>query len=268
MRWGGADVEVGGMQAKKMSAKELRKAYPNEPWHWRPEWHERSINGSSKLEAILLGVMGFVFFGLSLPALTALPKELGRGNYALLAVLLFTIIGLVLMFLATKAFLQVLRYGTLNFRPDPIPGSWGGWVSGVITIPKGARAMGAIGLELACLHKKVSGSGKNRRVSEAVIWETKEARSATTLRGMGPIREIPVRFHVSRESGKPTDESEERNQTIWRLTLEMPVRGQKKPLAAKFDIPVFDVGEDLGDAAPVASAKDQASSRSRWLRLV
>ncbi len=208
LRWGGGVVEVGGMQGKKMSAKELKSAYPDEPWHWRPEWHTGRIKGSRKLEAVIFGLMGLVFFGLSLPALTALPKELERGNYALLVVLLFTIIGLVLMFLAAKAFLQVLRYETLIFRPDPMPGSWRGWVSGAIVIPKGARVIGAIDLELACIHKTVSGSGKNRRVSEVPIWAAKESRPAATVQGMGPIVQLPVKFQVPRDSGKPTDGSE------------------------------------------------------------
>lgn len=253
------------MQAKKMSAKELKKAYPHEPWHWRPEWHESVIKGSSKLEGIALGVMGLVFFGLSLPALTALPKELARGNYALLVVLVFSVVGLILMFLAAKALMQVVRYGTLVFRPDPNPGSWGGWVSGVIEIPKGARAVGEIDLELACVHKTVTGAGKSRRVSQVTIWETKESRPASTVQGMGPIEQLPVKFHVPRESGKPTDGSEVRDQILWRLSLKMPVRGQKKPLSAKFEIPVFDMGEDLADTRPPPSVEEQADQLEKFL---
>lgn len=256
---GGKDSVWEPMEAKKMSAKALKQAYPDEPWHWRPEWHAGLIKSSGKTEAVLLGVMGLVFFGLSLPALMALPRELARGNYPILAVLLFTLIGLWLMFMASKAFGEVLRYGALTFKPDTLPGSWGGMVGGVITIPKGAQAVGPINLEVACIHKKVSGSGKNRRVSEVPIWETKEIRPAVSLQGMGPVTEIPVNFHVPRDSGNPTDLSEERNQTIWRLKLEMPVRRQPKPLTATFDIPVFDLGEDVETTAPPPSPEELAS---------
>ena len=38
----------------------------------------------------------------------------------------------------------------------------------------------------------------------------------------------------------------------------MPVRGQKKTLSTKFEIPVFDVGDDLTDADPAPSVKEQA----------
>lgn len=245
------------MDEKKMSAKELKKTYPDEPWHWRPEWHQGVIKSSGKSEAVVLGLMGLVFFGLSLPALTALPRELSRGNYALLVVLLFTLIGLALMYFALKALRSVLRYGTLIFRLDTLPGSWGGWVNGVIVIPKGAQAVGPIKIGLACINKKVSGSGKNRRVSEVAVWESQETRPAAQVQGMGMIRELPVKIHVPRKSGAPTDESEQSNQTIWRLQMEMPVRRQTKPLQAKFDVPVFDVGDDL--AAPPASTEEQAS---------
>ena len=245
------------MDTKKMSAKELKKAYPDEPWHWRPEWHEGLIKSSGKSEAIVLGLMGVVFFGLSLPALTALPRELSRGNYALLVVLLFTLIGLALMYFALKAFRTVLRYGTLTFGLESRPGSWGGWITGVIVIPKGAQAVGPIKIDLACINKTVSGSGKNRRVSEVTVWETKETRPATQVQGMGKIRELPIKIHVPRNSGEPTDESVQRNQTLWRLKLEMPVRRQSKPLQAKFDVPVFDMGDDV--EAPPASTEEQAS---------
>ena len=241
-----------------MSAKELKQAYPDEPWHWRSEWHSGLIKSSGKSEALILALMGAVFFGLSLPALLALPRELARGNYALLAVLLFTLIGLALMFFAAKAFGEVLRYGTLTLKLESLPGSWGGWVGGLVTIPKGGRVVGPLKLELVCIHKKVTGGGKNRRVSEVVIWETKETRPAATLQGRGPLTEIPVKFHIPRGSGKPTDEREERNQTWWRVKLELPVQRQSKPLAAKFDIPVFDIGEDVEAITPPPSMEEQA----------
>jgi hypothetical protein len=92
------------MDPKKMSVVELKKSYPDEPWHWRPEWHTRLIKYSGKSEAVVLGLMGVVFFGLSIPALTALPREFSRGNYALLLVLLFTLMGLGLMYFSLKGF--------------------------------------------------------------------------------------------------------------------------------------------------------------------
>lgn len=245
------------MDPKKMSVGELKKSYPDEPWHWRPEWHTRLIKYSGKSEAVVLGLMGVVFFGLSIPALTALPRELSRGNYALLLVLLFTLMGLGLMYFPLKGFWEVLRYGTLTFRLNTLPGSWGRWVEGVVLIPKGAQAVGPIKIELACVHKKVSGAGKNRRSSEVTIWESKEIRPAAQVQGMGMIRELPVKIHVPRNSGEPTDERERRNQIIWRMKLEMPVRRQSKPLQAKFDVPVFDMGDEV--EVPSSSTEEQAS---------
>ena len=245
------------MDPKKMSVGELKKSYPDEPWHWRPEWHTRLIKYSGKSEAVVLGLMGVVFFGLSISALTALPRELSRGNYALLLVLLFTLMGLGLMYFSLKGFREVLRYGTLTFRLNTLPGSWGGWVEGVVLIPKGAQAVGPIKIELACVHKKVSGAGKNRRSSEVTIWESKEIRPAAQVQGMGMIRELPVKIHVPRNSGEPTDERERRNQIIWRMKLEMPVRRQSKPLQAKFDVPVFDMGDEV--EVPSSSTEEQAS---------
>jgi hypothetical protein len=102
------------MDPKKMSVVELKKSYPDEPWHWRPEWHTRLIKYSGKSEAVVLGLMGVVFFGLSIPALTALPREFSRGNYALLLVLLFTLMGLGLMYFSLKG----VSGGASLWHPD------------------------------------------------------------------------------------------------------------------------------------------------------
>jgi hypothetical protein len=110
---------------KLTKIKQLKENYPDEPWRWKPEWNDGEIKGSSKAEAILLTVMALAGLGLSSPAVLAIPEELKRGNYPILLALLFWVVGGGLLWVAAKRARQWLKFGTLVFRPEPLPGSWG-----------------------------------------------------------------------------------------------------------------------------------------------
>jgi len=92
---------------KKQSEEERLKAeHPDKPWLWRKEWRKGEVKGSARLEAIMLGVMALAFLGLSLPATLAIPDEVKKGNYAILLVLLFSVVGLGLGWVASKRLLH------------------------------------------------------------------------------------------------------------------------------------------------------------------
>lgn len=237
------------MQAKKRSAKALKISYPDEPWHWRPDWHEGVIKSGTIGGALGVAVFGLIFVGLSLPGVLAIPDQLDRGKPEILVVLIFTVIGLGILWFAWREIRQIWRYGVLTYRPKALPGSWGGRVEGIFAVPKGAQVIGPVKLRLLCIHKRVTGSGKHRRTSEVEQWEAQESVSAEVAQGMGLLRELPIGFAVPRGRGRPTDLTDPKNQILWRLEVVVPVRRQQKPLEAKFEIPVFDLGEDLGSNA-------------------
>lgn len=224
---------------------QLKADYPDEPWRWKEEWNEGKIQGGSKLEAMLLGGMALVFMGLSAPAVWAIPAEVKRGNHAILVVLLFWLLGGWLLWVAAKRARQWWKFGPLVFRPEPLPGSWGGYVGGVISIPKGASLTGDVILQLRNLRLVRSGSGKTRRLSETVQWETEVVLARSKIVTGDLLRDLPVLFHVPRAKGSPADETDARNRVVWKLSVKIPVRELNVPLSANWEIPVFDRGEDL-----------------------
>lgn len=225
--------------------KSLRLHYPDQPWRWKPEWATGTIKGGSKQEAMVAAGLGFVFLGLSAPAMLAIPEELEKGNHAILAVLLFGVLGVGILGWAIKRARQFWRFGTLRFSPEPMPGSWGGYVGGVISIPKGARLLGDVKLTLRNQNVTTSGSGKNRRKNETILWETGKILRLEKVGGGGEVFELPVLFHAPKSRGQPTDEDEPSSRVVWLLLVEMKVAGLTSPLTARFEIPVFDCGEDL-----------------------
>ncbi len=230
--------------ARAAREKALREQYPDEPWHWKEEWHAGEISGGAKGEAIALSLFALVFMGLSAPAVWAIPAELRKGNHLILLVLLFWVVGLVMLRSAWKRWAHHRRLGTLVFRPDPLPGSWGGFVGGVVHIPHGAEVAGDVTLKLRNVRETVSGSGKNRRTRDVVIWETGTVLDDEKLAHRAALRDVPVLFQVPRGKGEPTDESNPQARVIWRLQITAPLRGGGK-LDTTFAVPVFDRGEDL-----------------------
>ncbi len=245
----------------------LKADHPEEPWRWKEDWNAGEIKGGSRAEAWMLAGMGLVFIGLSAPGVGAIPREWREGNYLILLVLLFVLVGFGLLIAAWRRAWQYWRYGPLIFRPEPLPGSWGGFVGGVISIPQGVWLVGDVELKLRNLRLTQSGSGKNRRTTEAVRWETETTLDHTQLSTLDKLRELPVLFHVPRDKGQPCDEADPEDRTVWRLSVTMPVRGMRRALTTSWDVPVFDRGETL---PPVKSGRvlltaEKARSISHWL---
>ena len=252
------------MGQRKSSAEDrLRATYPDEPWRWRKSWETGVVAGATQLEAVFWAVFGLIFLGLSLPATLAIPEEVKQGNYAILLVLLFTAVGLGILWVALRRFSQLRRFGKLTFKLQPFPGSWGGGVGGSLVIPKGAWVTGEVKAALQCKRIRVQGAGKNRRRSEAVLWETDRKLSAQELGGMGLKRTIPIRFLVERDQGQPSDVTVDRDYVDWTVAVEVPVRGRRQPLQAEFAIPVFDCGESLKADTELSSKGKGAREEQR-----
>lgn len=90
-----------------------------------------------------------------------------------------------------------------------------------------------------------SGSGKNRRTRESILWEWEKTVVHEKLGSADSVFEFPVLFHIPKSKGEPTDESALNNRVIWIYSLEMEVVGMRGPLVGRFEIPVFDRDEDL-----------------------
>ena len=149
------------MAEPTLNKRQLKESFPDEPWHWRLDWHQGVIKGSAMKEAVVLGVCAVLFIVISLPGVLAIPAELKKENWAILVVLLFPLVGLGVGWRVGRKLRQVFRYGTLVYRPAALPGSWGGWVEGIVTIPQGALVTGAV---------EISGATRERTAHRYAGW--------------------------------------------------------------------------------------------------
>src|SRR5688500_3703315 len=110
---------IGPMQRIVARAKERRQredARPGEPWTWEAGWLERSgIPPSGRRHGRAMLFIGVMTLLVSAPAVLAMPREIGRGNFAIVVALLFPAIGIGLLAVAATDALRRRKYGLARF---------------------------------------------------------------------------------------------------------------------------------------------------------
>lgn len=187
------------------------------------------IHSSEKHGAWLFGFMAFMFLGISLPGVLAIPDELGKDNWPILAVLLFPLAGFWLAYMAWKNLRNWRHYGPAPLALDPSPGQIGGDVAGRITL---ARRLGQADwlVTLQCLRVRIS-RGKNSSRSESVIWQADQVPEVND-EATGSV----VRFRFTPPTDLPETDSQGNRQVEWRLLLTGP--RQPIPLERTYELPV------------------------------
>ena len=233
-------------------------------WQARKGWETSSIrsNALASMKFIWVFAIFWNVFSLTI-ALITLPRELEKGNYAALAILLFVAVGAFLLYLAMKPTLEYRRFGQVLFEMDPYPGAIGGNVGGHLRV---ARLNYATAVEpgslllvrLECVYTYMTGSGKERKRSETIKW-AEEGKPQIENIGQG----VKLAFRFDPPADLPeADVEQDDAYYFWRLTVTAKIRGVD--LDRKYNIPVFKTGEtsrfvrhDISEA--VAERKQQQS---------
>ena len=229
---------------KRVAAEEdkLKRAHPEQPWMWKPEWAAGRIRSSNRGTAIVAWVMALFWNGVSLPvAVLALPEALERGEYGALFVLIFPLIGVGLLVWAMRATIRLRKFGNSTFELNTRPGVVGGRLAGVIQTSLTEPPEGGMTVSLSCVRKYRS--GKNTR--QQLLWE--EEINVPQLRlGRGPQGfYAPVEFLIPYDC-RPHDDSNPRDRITWNLSASAETPGVD--FAAQFDVPVFMTAESSPDA--------------------
>lgn len=207
------------------------------PWLGRKAWQQRKIRSNAK--KMMIGTWAFTlfWFAVCLPALAGAFSEWQKGDYVVLLVLIFPLIGLVMLYMAIQKTREWLRFGVIELTMDPFPGAIGGNVGGYIEIQNLKQLQVDYQVELQCVYSYMSGSGKNRSRSENTKWaEAGTAQVAATGRGV----RLTFRFDVPDDL--PEADVEQRgNYHFWRLKLKAQLPGAD--LNRDYNIPVFYTGE-------------------------
>ncbi len=217
--------------------------FQSAPWLQNPAWQGTPIRSNSKLT--MWGAWGFALFWnlVSAPLPFVLYGEVvEKQNYVALAGLLFPIVGIGLLVWALRRTYEWRRFGVTPLALDPFPGSIGGHVGGRIDTRLPYDSSQRFILTLSSLRSYVTGTGKNRRRTERVLWQDQIVAHTE----MGPTgTRVMFRFDVP--DGLKESEAQPVNEdyTLWRLNLQAELPGTD--INRDFEIPVYATASSSAD---------------------
>jgi len=228
-----------GMRRKK-AIEAIHRQYPDRPWMWKAEWAAGRIRHRAMGNAVAMIVFAVFWNSIAMPAAFLMWTREPREDWpVLLLISLFPLVGLILIWLAGIAILQWRKYGESVFEMAEVPGVIGGNISGLIEVRAFVQPEDGYHLSLQCVHRVVTGSGKNQHTNETVLWEEKQTlTTGFEIRKPGQTI-IPVAFEIPGDT-RQTDESNSRDAIMWRLKVDAATPGVD--YAASFEVPVFRIG--------------------------
>lgn len=192
-----------------------------------------------------------IFWNLvSTPGLFVLPRELAKGNWPALLILIFALVGLWLLYKAVHATLQWRRFGAIALTLSPYPGSIGGGIRATVDLPERLPASQPIRVTMTCVHRRTTGSGKNRRTSEKALWQ-----SETTAQSYAAGRGMQLTFSFNVPADLPPSGTRSDDYHAWTIDLSADIPGVD--LDSRFEVPMMQVASSAATvtttAAPTSS---------------
>ena len=243
---------------RKLSKSDFATPPPREdkPWLKRPDWAAGKIKSTAGAQVKLFAIMAVAFCGMGgLFTVTALPKELHKGNYPALLVLLFPAIGIGFVIAIVRATLARRRFGDCIFELAQIPAPLGGSLDGMIQTGARLKLEHGLHLKFSCIRRIVTGSGKNQSTQETVLWQDEKVfKPEAGLPEPEPGHSgIPVFFKLPAD--QPECYARGRESVSWRLEAKAKMSGPN--FSAVFDVPVFQVAgavvaEEANEPDPTA----------------
>lgn len=226
----------------------------SKPWLARADWAAGRIKYSNNALNVALAISAVAFCGMGgMFTFPMLPEELRNGNHKALLVLIFPLIGVGLLAAFVRGMLAQRRYGDCFFELASIPGAVGGTLEGMIQTGARLTPEHALHLNLSCIRRVVSGSGKNRSTQESILWQDEKVfRPNAGLPEPEPGRSgIPVYFKIP--AGQPECFSRGNESVLWRLAAKAKMAGPD--FSVSFEVPVFKVAGigQTNEADPTAA---------------
>ena len=212
-----------------------QRQYPDQPWMLNKQWAAGKIADDSGSSAVAAWIFAGLWNAISLP-LFILAQWKGDAGKFIWLVALFPIVGCGLFIAAIYLTARRMKFGKCSFEMEKVPGCIGGWIAGTLYTSKIIDATDGIRLELKCVNRVTTGSGKNSSTSEFVLWQDRQTLSGRLPRqGLGLA--LPISFAIPGECSATRDGGN--NSIVWRLTASAAEPGID--FKATFTVPVFEV---------------------------
>lgn len=255
----GTGLVVGGIIGNRWQRREkqLRDAYPDEPWKWKPAWSRQPIPENASFWSLALHSYtvwsGAIIFSL-IAAMTAC------GAYESEPLAWLTMIFVALWAIPAWQSLKRLRHrrmvGRIGFEATTLPYHPGGTLEGSVLMKRPPPYRKDLEFTLGCERSTTTRNGKNdSSIDKEKVWSKSESVSCDAVsNGIGGYR-IPLQIAIpadAPESGK----TEEEGRTIeYRWLLEFRIPGT--PVRSIFEVPVF---RDANTPQVPASIEEPSSS--------
>ncbi len=208
---------------------------------------------------------GAIFILLPSPAYLEIWKEVSRGDFAILLVLLFPLVGAGIAFAGWKMRQNYRFFGPTPLKMDPEPGQAGGQVGGQIHLGRPVPDDASLSVWLSCVRFYYSGSGKDRKTRESILWQT-EQRAYCVPRQAG----TDIQFCFDAPADQPATRERERSLSgrqdwiRWRVSLEGQL--ERRELKRSWEIPV--VAGSGASRYQLPESHSMADRRERELQAV
>ena len=210
-----------------------------EPWMENPAWRDNLISSGARYGHWVLGGFALLWNLFTLPLFWKFDELLARipQEPVVLVAFVFPAVGLGMLGASWALFRRWRRFGPTPLVLDPFPGSLGGQVGGWIDTRIPFDAAQHYAVTLSCLRSAISGSGKDRKRSESVRWQT-DGICHTERSGSGTL--LRFRFDVPRDL-PATDMNKSGTYHLWRAHVAAELDGPD--FDRGYEIPVFPTGE-------------------------
>ena len=249
----GAGLMFGAIYGyQKLKENEATKAAnPNSPWLWRADWTTSRALSESRNSIIGWWIGTVLVSMIVVPiVMTALPPLLRNSDPKALILIGLSLFPATLLVGAFRSTIRRERYGKTYFEFHALPFSPGKHVSGQIQLRLPTETPHGVDLQLSCVRRIITGTGKEQATNEIVLWQGAKNVPQAAL-ASGPLgTAIPVDFGIPQDAYE-TDHEQPRDQLLWLLTAKADVPGVD--YSDKFEVPVFRTTGSTASTAPDAT---------------
>ena len=214
-----ASVAFGGAGLAMIAGAFREKPYPQTAGTNRI--HDHSSGGT-----LMLWGFALVWNAIASSLLLFLPEAVAKGTRLAWAGVLFLAVGVVLLFVALRATLRLLRFRGSTLVLDGVPVPIGGVLRGTVEVPNALSGVSAVTLRLNSVSRIES---RNSSTVTILCREEREV-DVSSIRLAGTGAAIPIEIAV------PGDASPTGEQESWQLAVDAELPGVD--YSATFEVPV------------------------------
>ena len=228
----------------------------------RPDWASGTASTAGRKELVVHWVAAVIMNALGLPVgWMALFGDQELPVYFQVALPGFTLLGLLIFFIAVRESLRWRRFGRLQMTLDPLPGSIGGHVGGSLDLPIHQAAASDFRVMLLCIRNRLVKTNDGSGRSESVEW-AKETLPDVGRSGTG----VRLRYTFEVPEGLPPSEEPSDDYHKWVIRVQADLPGAD--LDQTFEVPALLVDPPLEAREPALSEVTAAEAPELSPRVV